>query len=109
MSASAFATIVVGGDGPTVTRGYIWQLYYHARAFVIGWRACHEEDTEAIHRDAPFATSQPDPTYADVRDFLRSEYDVDYLSACQVALVLTRPARTGWQDPVNGREFQPVV
>lgn len=94
-----YALVPVYGDGILVTRGYIWTLFHEAYAFREGWKAGVKATGDVYARKCP--------DYAEVRDFLHGLYDVDDVSAAQVALYYHPFAQVRFTPRV--REFKPIV
>lgn len=97
---------VIGGDDPTVTRGYIWELFHLLRAYRNGWMDLYN----VLAKGWTFSNPAKAIEYADLRDWLRGEFDVDYISACQCALYLA--PRFSWYaktHPVYIADFHPIV
>lgn len=73
---------LIGMDGPLVTEGYVQQLRFIAEGFQFGWGAARLQQGDRYDGGGC--------GYTDVRDFLLYEVEADFLTACRIALYLTR-------------------
>lgn len=90
-----------GYPDPTVTRGYIWELYHLASAYRDGWDAANMKHFSRV------VVARSGPTYADLRDYLHSLFDADALSVAQVALYLA--FYETWDNRQPSFDFSPIV